>query len=610
MAIQANYTRNSGHHRATAAHWPAVLYGLIALAGCLFAFVGLSSNSFWADELYTMQVVNHNGGLAEVFRRVLADVHPPLYDVLLYGWIQVAGHSEWAVRLPSALFGVAAILMFAFGTRRRLSPTTIAFACAVATTSMFWFVQSQNMRDYALSMLLSSALLVAAIRLHEHTHRDNGFPLGAWLWLTVLGIAGSQTHPYMLLTVGMAFVFLLLTARTWSMRIALAASGLLVLGLYVGLMWLMTHTDQKHGFAGTWFSNKPKFLASQLRRVVFNLLNRQAALVVVAMLLALWFRRRSHAEQPIDDSREKSIRWTTGLCWFVFIGVLVSGIAISILFAPSFSYRNVLTCTPFAWFLVGRLYDRAGPRTDTRLGAVLAAIAVLLVGSQLIVLMRGRLLPTNEPWRASAAYAQGLPGCGDTTLPLVVMPDTYGSGMTPAVHDMIERNYFGYYLPSSYRTHAYLSEELVQHFASSLPASDTAASSCPLIAWGVHDFGSEDLALALGEQLASTPGLTTHSILVQEFLSYQLRWLSWKAEPGGFVFLLATPETLQTPATLTAGTDIDRKRSLGDLLQITDVTPTQNKGSTASVYAIKRWRAGKMIGETTISPRQPSTSSR
>jgi hypothetical protein len=76
------------------------------------------------------------------------------------------------------------------------------------------------------------------------------------------------------------------------------------------------------------------------------------------------------------------------------------------------------------------------------------------------------------------------------------------------------------------------------------------------------------------------------------------------------VFLLATPETLQTPATLTAGTDIDRKRSLGDLLQITDVTPTQNKGSTASVYAIKRWRAGKMIGETTISPRQPSTSSR
>ena len=52
---------------------PAPAAGGAASGGCLFAFVGLSRSSFWADELFTMQVVDHHNGLGEVFRRVLAD---------------------------------------------------------------------------------------------------------------------------------------------------------------------------------------------------------------------------------------------------------------------------------------------------------------------------------------------------------------------------------------------------------------------------------------------------------------------------------------------------------------------------------------------------------
>lgn len=557
--------------------WLGALYALIAVTSCVFAFIGLSSDSFWADELFTMQVVDHHQGLGEVFRRVLADVHPPLYDFLLYGWVELVGTSEWAVRLPSAILAVLSVAIFAFGARRRLSVTAIVFACATATTSMFWYAQAQNARNYALAIAISSALLVAAMDFLQRVREGDRFPAGAWISLTVLGIAGSQVHPYMLLMVGMLLLFLLITCRTWPQRIAVCVSGTLVLGLYVGLLWLMTHTSA-HDYHDTWFSNSAKFFGSHLRRVVFHFMSRQALLIVVMMLLALWLHRSRTMQANRDE--KSLINRTAGLCGFVCVGVILSGIAVSILVAPSFSYRNVLVCAPFGWFLLARLYDAAGPRTDTRAGIIAASLIVVLLGSQWLALMRGRLLPSNEPWRASSAYVQGLPGCAGASLPVIASPGTYGVGMTSAVHTMIERNYYGYYLPPSYRPYAYFPDDWLKHAAESSPSD----SACPLLGWALHDMSEEARALELAKRLVSQPAFAAHQVIVQEFVAYELNWLSWKPQPSAFVFLRATPAMIDTPASLPDGTDIDRKHSLGDRLLVT----FHPSAPAAAAYDVRR----------------------
>jgi len=555
--------------------WPGKLYTLITLLGCLFAFIGLSSSSFWADELFTMQVVDHHQGLGEVFRRVLADVHPPLYDFLLYGWIELFGTGESMVRLLSAILAVLSIGVFVLGTRRRLSSTATAFACAIATTSLFWYEQAQNARNYTLAMVISAALLATAIDVGRRVRAGERFTAGAWLWLTVLGVAGSQVHPYMLLMVGMLLLFLLITARTWPQRIGVSVSGVIVLGLYVGLLWLMTHTT-KHDFHDTWFSNSAKFFGSHLRRVVFHFMSRQLLLVVVAMLLVLWLRRPRVAY--VDEQHLSN--WTARLCGFVCVGVILSGIAVSLLVAPSFSYRNVLVCAPFGWFLLARLYDAASARLDTRAMAIVAVATIVLLGSQAIALMRGRLLPANEPWRASAAFVQGLPGCADATLPVITDPGTYGVGMTPAVHAMMERHYYGYYLPATYHPYAYLADDWVRHAGELMQSNGT----CPVLGWVLHDVSDEDRALALARQFLSQPGVENHQLVVQEFLSYDLSWLAWKPQPTAFVFLRAEPNVVGQAASLPAGTAVDRKYSLGDRLLVS-FNPS---APSAAAYEVRR----------------------
>ena len=555
--------------------WPGKLYTLITLLGCLFAFIGLSSSSFWADELFTMQVVDHHQGLGEVFRRVLADVHPPLYDFLLYGWIELFGTGESMVRLLSAILAVLSIGVFVLGTRRRLSSTATAFACAIATTSLFWYEQAQNARNYTLAMVISAALLATAIDVGRRVRAGERFTAGAWLWLTVLGVAGSQVHPYMLLMVGMLLLFLLITARTWPQRIGVSVSGVIVLGLYVGLLWLMTHTT-KHDFHDTWFSNSAKFFGSHLRRVVFHFMSRQLLLVVVAMLLVLWLRRPRVAY--VDEQHLSN--WTARLCGLVCVGVILSGIAVSLLVAPSFSYRNVLVCAPFGWFLLARLYDAASARLDTRAMAIVAVATIVLLGSQAIALMRGRLLPANEPWRASAAFVQGLPGCADATLPVITDPGTYGVGMTPAVHAMMERHYYGYYLPATYHPYAYLADDWVRHAGELMQSNGT----CPVLGWVLHDVSDEDRALALARQFLSQPGVENHQLVVQEFLSYDLSWLAWKPQPTAFVFLRAEPNVVGQAASLPAGTAVDRKYSLGDRLLVS-FNPS---APSAAAYEVRR----------------------
>ena len=578
------------------ARWQAWVYGSIALIACFGAFAGMSASGLWIDELFTVYLIHHDGGFGEVFRRALTDTHPPLYYFFLYAWTRLAGLSECALRLPSALFAVAAIVIFAFGTRRVLSRSASAFACAVASVSAFWFDQSQNARSYALCFALAAGLLSLALAFRRRVRTCADFPVAHWLGLSVLGLVASLTHAYMLLALGMVLAFLLLSAPSWRVRLALVATGLVVLGINAAYYKMMIHSSEQD-LHDLWFGNSAGFFKQQIRFAFYGLMQRQV-IVVTALLILLGIRQKM-AGEPYFANDAHDTRWAAWLAGFVLVGVALCGIGVSLAVAPSFSGRNLLTCAPFAWLLVGRLYDAAGPRGYTRGSIALAVLIMLLVGSYLLRLP-GRELPRREAWRPSAQFVAQLPGCRGQWLP-AILPFRFGHA-SPYFRALAEHDFFGYYMPQGTQIRAYMPAELAaRHPVQELPpllasrAANADTGGCALLAWGVHDL-DETSALKIALDLARQPGVPPHRVLMQEFISYQPRGVKWQDVVDGYVYLAvptaAPGRTAAPPAVPAMHLSKDNAAALGDQVVVeylsTYTNPTQ-PAYQVDLYTIQRW---------------------
>ena len=80
------------------------LLGILALAASL-RFVQLGHDSLWVDEAFSARIAGAN--FSDLFDQATsADPNPPLYWVLLHGWIAVFGDSEAMVAAGAAGSGL------------------------------------------------------------------------------------------------------------------------------------------------------------------------------------------------------------------------------------------------------------------------------------------------------------------------------------------------------------------------------------------------------------------------------------------------------------------------------------------------------------------------
>ena len=118
------------------------------LVAGLLRFFRLGEQSLWIDEVFTWYGADI--GRPMPLSTLLENVHGPLYSLLLHAWGGVAGDSEWALRLPSALLGVATVPAFAWLAARWLGRETAVPAAWLTAGSPFLVWYSQEARNYAL----------------------------------------------------------------------------------------------------------------------------------------------------------------------------------------------------------------------------------------------------------------------------------------------------------------------------------------------------------------------------------------------------------------------------------------------------------------------------
>ena len=148
------------------AWWPLVALTLLA---ALLRLSTLDLQSFWYDEAFTPVHVLHPGLAATLRAFVHTENTPPLWYVVLWGFSRLLGTGEVALRLPSALAGIATVpVAWGIGWElvgRGLSGrrAAIATAALVAVNPLFvWY--SQEARAYAFFVLFAALAMLCMLR--------------------------------------------------------------------------------------------------------------------------------------------------------------------------------------------------------------------------------------------------------------------------------------------------------------------------------------------------------------------------------------------------------------------------------------------------------------
>ena len=142
--------RHNPQLKIQAAHW--IL--LFTLVGFGLRVQGLSFQPLWGDEGWSFYFTLQS--LPQLVVLTAIDIHPPLYYILLKGWLSIVGTGPEEARFLSVIFGAALIPVVGILGRRIFDGRVGATAAAVVSLMPLAVYYSQEVRMYGLVTLLGA----------------------------------------------------------------------------------------------------------------------------------------------------------------------------------------------------------------------------------------------------------------------------------------------------------------------------------------------------------------------------------------------------------------------------------------------------------------------
>jgi len=155
---------------------------LILVFAFLLRIVNLNQ-SLWLDE--AVQAVTAKGPFLGIFEELRGDFHPPLYHILLWGWVRIFGASEVSLKIPSVIFGTATIWVLYLITKqivpKKFSIFNFQFSipeivALFLATAPFHIYYSQEARMYSMTTFfaaLSMYFFVKILNLKAQNSKPN-----------------------------------------------------------------------------------------------------------------------------------------------------------------------------------------------------------------------------------------------------------------------------------------------------------------------------------------------------------------------------------------------------------------------------------------------------
>lgn len=151
--------------------------------------LGVDQRPLWLDETFTAAAIQSSAHLPSMLHNwIMHDVHPPLYNVLMFFLGRIFGESNIALRAPSIIFSIAALGAVFFGLRKITSTQSAMVGLVLLSGATAAISYSQEARSYSLLMLLAVLLSVSVVRVVVTDYKEGRSQL------TVYAVLIAYTH--------------------------------------------------------------------------------------------------------------------------------------------------------------------------------------------------------------------------------------------------------------------------------------------------------------------------------------------------------------------------------------------------------------------------------
>ena len=366
-------------------------FAAIIATGAYLRFTLLRRQSLWFDEADI--VVRAQRPWSDVLSTFTNQgENGPLYNVMLAAWVRLAGISEIAVRLPSAVAGVLTLLAVYILARRLAGRQAGLLATGLLAISPYHIWYSQETKMYAIVALLavvSTLLLVEAL--------DSG-DRRLWIGYVFVTTVMFYTHVASVLIFGAHALFVFAMWRTWKQqqRTILIVAAALTLPYVPIALWAVKVVG---GDVPTWHADLS--LGAALRRVGVQFTTFRSTPEVE--FRAGWLYFLTAAGTAVWLLARPSRR-AVGLLLLSLTAIPILGIWFVSLRNSVFSDRYIIGALPAYFILVAiGLAYLARARRGTLPAIVLATLLVVYTWFPVTDVNRSTIAQ-KEDWRS--AYAR------------------------------------------------------------------------------------------------------------------------------------------------------------------------------------------------------------
>lgn len=336
-AVNAGIERFIGFIDRNSLSYLIILFGINVFIKLLYA----GDRYYWLDETSSIFRALHT--VPWMIKESINDPNPPLYFILLKGWISLFGISEFSTRAFSTIFSACTVFVLYYLSRRFFNRETAFYVSLIFTVSQIHLYFSHETRGYTLIALL--ATLSFYFYLQTITVPSILNLIKYTLTITLL----LYMHPVPVILIMIQFICLLLFFRKNLKGSLYIVAGQVITGILFGL-WMLKNR---------WFSEMRSWIPppdpNKLKELLINYLNTEfiyyLAILLLVIFILLIIIRIYQKKTIAEDIRSFILILLWGLLPILIIYFISQ-------YSPRFVPRYMLFATPGLYLLIAYMISK------------------------------------------------------------------------------------------------------------------------------------------------------------------------------------------------------------------------------------------------------------